>query len=68
MLGSAVTGGLSMAMEVTVRAPHGGIFVLFAVEACWATSSPSRPASLVGAVAVIVLKCIGPSDADVATV
>ena len=32
MAGSAVTGGLSMAMEVGVRAPHGGIFVLFAVE------------------------------------
>ena len=32
MLGSAVTGGLSMAMDVGVRAPHGGIFVLFAVE------------------------------------
>ena len=31
MLGSAVTGGLAMAMDVTLRAPHGGIFVLFAV-------------------------------------
>jgi PTS system fructose-specific IIC component len=31
MLGSAVTGGLSMAFHVTLRAPHGGIFVLFAV-------------------------------------
>ena len=31
MLGSAVTGGLSMAFDVGVRAPHGGIFVLFAV-------------------------------------
>ena len=31
MLGSAVTGGLSMAGHVTLRAPHGGIFVLFAV-------------------------------------
>ena len=31
MLGSAVTGGLSQALDVTVRAPHGGIFVLFAV-------------------------------------
>jgi PTS system fructose-specific IIC component len=31
MLGSAVTGGLSMAAHVTLRAPHGGIFVLFAV-------------------------------------
>ena len=31
MAGSAVTGGLAMATEVTLRAPHGGIFVLFAV-------------------------------------
>ena len=31
MLGSAVTGGLSQAFDVTLRAPHGGIFVLFAV-------------------------------------
>ncbi|HJQ05873.1 MAG TPA: fructose-specific PTS transporter subunit EIIC, partial [Nocardioides sp.] len=31
MLGSAVTGGLAEAMNVTLRAPHGGIFVLFAV-------------------------------------
>ena len=32
MAGSAVTGGLSMAFDVTLRAPHGGIFVLFAVD------------------------------------
>jgi fructose PTS system EIIBC or EIIC component len=31
MAGSAVTGALSMALDVTVRAPHGGIFVPFAV-------------------------------------
>ncbi|MGZ5417632.1 MAG: PTS fructose transporter subunit IIABC [Nocardioides sp.] len=31
MLGSAVTGAISMAAHVTLRAPHGGIFVLFAV-------------------------------------
>ncbi|MDF9715966.1 PTS sugar transporter subunit IIA [Nocardioides sp. ChNu-153] len=31
MFGSAVTGGLSQALDVSVRAPHGGIFVLFAV-------------------------------------
>lgn len=31
MVGSAVTGGLAMALDVTLRAPHGGIFVLFAV-------------------------------------
>jgi len=28
MLGSAVTGSLSMAFGATLRAPHGGIFVL----------------------------------------
>jgi PTS system fructose-specific IIC component len=31
MAGSAVTGALSQAFDVTLRAPHGGIFVLFAV-------------------------------------
>jgi fructose PTS system EIIBC or EIIC component len=31
MAGSAVTGALAMAADVTLRAPHGGIFVLFAV-------------------------------------
>ncbi len=31
MAGSAVTGGLSMALGVGLRAPHGGIFVIFAV-------------------------------------
>ena len=31
MLGSAVTGAIAMGSEVTLRAPHGGIFVLFAV-------------------------------------
>jgi PTS system fructose-specific IIC component len=31
MAGSALTGGLAMATDVTLRAPHGGIFVLFAV-------------------------------------
>ena len=31
MLGSGITGGLAMAFDVTLKAPHGGIFVLFAV-------------------------------------
>jgi len=31
MLGGAVTGALVMALEVGSRAPHGGIFVLFAI-------------------------------------
>jgi PTS system fructose-specific IIC component len=32
MAGSAVTGAIAMATDVTLRAPHGGIFVLFAVD------------------------------------
>ena len=31
MAGSAVTGAISMAAGVTLKAPHGGIFVTFAV-------------------------------------
>lgn len=31
MLGGAVTGGLIMATDVTLSAPHGGIFVFFAI-------------------------------------
>ena len=32
MLGGALTGALTMALGVGLRAPHGGIFVLFAVQ------------------------------------
>ena len=31
MLGSAVTGAIAMASDVTSQAPHGGIFVFFAI-------------------------------------
>ena len=61
MLGSAVTGGLSQAFDVSLRAPHGGVFVLFAVEACSASSSPSLPGWLVAAASVIALKSVGSS-------
>ena len=50
MLGSAVTGGLSEAFNVGVRAPHGGIFVIFAVhnipgylDPLWPPVSSSAP-------------------------
>ena len=32
MIGSAVTGALSMAFKATLAVPHGGLFVFFAVE------------------------------------
>ena len=35
MVGGAVTGGLSMLFGVQSLAPHGGIFVLFAISPIW---------------------------------
>lgn len=32
MLGGAVTGGIIMATDVTLSAPHGGLFVMFAMD------------------------------------
>jgi PTS system fructose-specific IIC component len=68
MAGSAVTGGLSMAMDVSVRAPHGGIFVLFAVDGVLGYLIALAAGVAVGAALVVVLKSFGRSDADVATV
>lgn len=68
MAGSAVTGGLSMALDVSVRAPHGGIFVLFAVSNILGYIISLVAGVLVGAALVTLLKSVGGSDADVATV
>lgn len=68
MAGSAVTGALAMGMEVTLRAPHGGIFVLFAVDNVLGFMIALIAGTLVGAALVVLLKSIGPSDAEVATV
>ncbi|WP_448223399.1 PTS fructose transporter subunit IIABC [Gordonia iterans] len=35
MLGGAVTGALCMALDVQLRAPHGGVFVMFAMNGTW---------------------------------
>src|SRR5699024_4762411 len=32
MIGSAITGGLTMLFDITLRAPHGGVFVIVLVE------------------------------------
>ncbi|MFC6343251.1 PTS fructose transporter subunit IIC, partial [Nocardioides hankookensis] len=59
MVGSAVTGGLSMAMHVAVRAPHGGIFVIFAVDHVIGYFIALAAGVVVGAIGVIVLKSLG---------
>ncbi|WP_210502517.1 PTS fructose transporter subunit IIABC [Nocardioides xinjiangensis] len=68
MAGSAVTGGISMAMDVGVRAPHGGIFVLFAVDGVVGYLVALAVGVAVATALVVVLKSIGRKDADVATV
>ncbi|MBZ5741062.1 PTS fructose transporter subunit IIABC [Nocardioides mangrovi] len=67
MLGSAVTGGLSMALDVAVRAPHGGIFVLFAVHNILGYFIALVAGVVVGAIAVIVLKSLGVKDPEPVT-
>jgi PTS system fructose-specific IIC component len=68
MLGSAVTGGLSELLDVAVRAPHGGIFVLFAVHNILGYLIALAAGVVVGAFAVITAKSVWPTDTDVATV
>jgi PTS system fructose-specific IIC component len=68
MAGSAVTGGLAMAFDVTLRAPHGGIFVLFAVGNILGFLISLLAGVLVSSAIVIALKTASGADADVATV
>ena len=69
MAGSAVTGALSMGLDVGLRAPHGGIFVLFAVDNIFGFIISLVAGVLVAAALVIVLKSTNKANAaDVATV
>jgi fructose PTS system EIIBC or EIIC component len=68
MAGSAVAGGLSEAFDVGVRAPHGGIFVLFAVGNILGFVIALVAGVVVAAGAVIALKSVGEQDAELVTV
>jgi fructose PTS system EIIBC or EIIC component len=65
MLGSAVTGGLAEALNVAVRAPHGGIFVIFAVHNILGYVIALVAGVLVGCAAVVALKSMGTSDEEI---
>ena len=56
MLGGAVTGALSMALGVGSRAPHGGIFVAFAIQNLLGFLLAIVVGMIVGALAVIAAK------------
>jgi PTS system fructose-specific IIC component len=62
MLGSAVTGGIAQALTVELRAPHGGIFVLFAVDNVLGFLIALAVGTVVATAAVVALKSTGRSD------
>ncbi|MEJ9079152.1 fructose-specific PTS transporter subunit EIIC [Gordonia malaquae] len=65
MLGGAVTGGLSMALGAELRAPHGGVFVLFAMNGTWWKFLIAILVGMVvSAFAVIAAKQIKPRATD----
>jgi len=68
MAGSAVTGALAMTLDVTLRAPHGGIFVLFAVGNIVGFLISLIAGTLVATAAVVALKSASSRDTDLVTV
>ncbi|SPF68244.1 protein-Npi-phosphohistidine-sugar phosphotransferase [Propionibacterium ruminifibrarum] len=56
MAGGAVTGALSMALGAASMAPHGGIFVFFAIERFWAFVLSIVVGAIVAGLLVTVLK------------
>jgi PTS system fructose-specific IIC component len=56
MFGGAVTGALIMAFDVTLKAPHGGIFVFFAIGHLLWFLVALAVGTVTGAVAVIAAK------------
>jgi PTS system fructose-specific IIC component len=64
MLGSATTGAIVAAAGVELQAPHGGIFVFFAIKGLLMFLLALLVGTIVGAVAVIVAKGIGRKEAE----
>ena len=56
MLGGAVTGAMTMAFHVTSQAPHGGIFVFFAIGNVLMFVLSILVGMVVGALAVLAMK------------
>ncbi|MEU5840463.1 fructose-specific PTS transporter subunit EIIC [Rhodococcus sp. NPDC047139] len=58
MLGGAVTGGIVMAAGVTLTAPHGGLFVLFAMDHVVWFLIALAAGTVVAALAVTIAKSV----------
>ncbi len=63
MAGGAVTGAIAMALGVGSRAPHGGLFVFFAIDPLWGFILAIVAGMIVGALAVIAAKQFGKKTA-----
>jgi len=66
MVGGAITGGLSMLLGVQSFAPHGGIFVFFAINPFWGFALAIVAGTVVTALIVVALKGLGRSTKDAA--
>src|SRR3712207_9177507 len=64
MLGGATTGAIVAASGVELRAPHGGIFVFFAMNNVLVFVLALIAGTVVGALAVTVAKSIGGGRAE----
>jgi PTS system fructose-specific IIC component len=64
MLGGATTGAIVASSGIELRAPHGGIFVFFAISNFFLFLLAVIIGAVVGGVAVTVLKSFGHSDAE----
>ena len=64
MLGGAVTGGIVMATGVTLTAPHGGLFVLFAMDRVVWFLIALAAGTVVAALAVSIAKSITRPDRE----
>ena len=60
MAGGAVTGALSMAFGAASRAPHGGVFVFFAIDNVLGWFVAIIIGAIVGAIAVTAVKQLWP--------
>jgi fructose PTS system EIIBC or EIIC component len=64
MLGGATTGGIIAAAGVQAQAPHGGIFVFFAISGFLIWLLAILIGAVIGAVAVSIAKSIGRPKAE----
>ncbi|MBK4141853.1 PTS transporter subunit EIIA [Corynebacterium macginleyi] len=62
MVGGAVTGAVSMALSVESRAPHGGIFVAFAIDPFWAYLVAILAGVAVSTASVLAMKQFWPNE------